>query len=474
MNKLELVFIPLAGSPSHLTASIQFAKRLLHQHESLSITVLIILPTPQTDLDPYTKSIASSNDQIKFTIIPPSITNHFSQSSLSSMSIEMLANLFFESYKSQVEEAVMELVSNDSTQLVGFVLDMFSSCMIDVANKFKVPSYIFLPTNTVFLGFLLHLPTRDKQVGVHFHPSDPYSVIPSCENLVPVNVLPGAVFDKKGGGYESFLYIGNRFKECKGVIVNSFVELEPYAINSIVTAPNVYPVGPLLDLKNHNESTGSIEIRGWLDNQPPKSVLFLCFGTMGCFNKLQLAQIAIALETSGHRFLWSVRKPLPKDTYGVPSDYTNMEEVLPDGFLERVKERGMVCGWVPQVEVLAHGAVKGFVSHCGWNSILESLWFNVPIATWPLDAEQQLNAFLLVKELELAVELSLSYRSSGSELVMADQIERAVDSLMDDANPVRERVKDISEKGRNAVINGGSSFATLEKLVQDMLQNIIV
>ncbi|KAI3724993.1 hypothetical protein L1987_64763 [Smallanthus sonchifolius] len=323
----------------------------------------------------------------------------------------MLANLFFESYKSQVEEAVKELVSNDSTQLVGFVLDMFSSCMIDVANKFMVPSNIFLPTNTVFLGFLLHFPTRDKQVGVHFRLSDPDSVIPSCENLVPVNVLPGAVFDKKGGGYESFLYI----------------------------------VSPFLVLWDY-----------------------------GVFNKPQLEQIAIALETSGHPFLCSVRKPPPKDTYGVPSDYTNMEEVLPDGFLERVKERGMVCGWVPQVEVLAHGAVKGFVSHCGWNSILESLWFNVPIATWPLDAEQQLNAFLLVKELELAVELSLSYRSSGSDLVMADHIERAVESLMDDANPVRERVKGISEKGRNAVIKGGSSFATLEKLVQDMLQNVIV
>ncbi|MFS7932153.1 hypothetical protein Hanom_Chr04g00364521 [Helianthus anomalus] len=175
----------------------------------------------------------------------------------------------------------MELVSNGSTQLVGFVLDMFSSCMIDVANKFKVPSYIFFPFNTAFLGFLLHLPVHHNQVGINFHPSDPDSVIPTFQNPVPANVLPGAIFDKRGGGYESYLYNGTRFKECKGVIVNSFVELEPYAVNSIVTPPNVYQVGPLIDFKKRDNSTGSTEILNWLDNQPLKSVLFLCFGTMG-------------------------------------------------------------------------------------------------------------------------------------------------------------------------------------------------
>ncbi|XP_076885449.1 anthocyanidin 3-O-glucosyltransferase 6-like [Bidens hawaiensis] len=473
MKKQELVFIPLAAS-SHLTGSIQFAKSLLDQNENLSITVLIILLPPQKDLDPYTKSVVSSNNHIKFIIIPSAITNHLPQSFSSSISVEMFVHRVFESHKPQVEHAIMDLVSDDSTQIVGFVLDMFSSCMIDVANKFMVPSYMFCSFSTAFLGFLLHLPDHHNRVGVNFHPSDSESVIPSYQNHVPANVLPGAVFDKSGGGYESYVYFGTRLKECKGFIVNSFAELEPYALNSILTPPNVYPVGPLIDLKNRNDSSGSTEseIRNWLDNQPLKSVLFLCFGTMGYFNESQLEQMAIALERSGHRFLWSIRQP-PRDGNVATSDHTNVQKVLPDGFLERVKERGMVCGWAPQAEVLAHGAVKGFVSHCGWNSILESLWYNVPIATWPLHAEQQLNAFLLVKELELAVELSLSYRSHGSEVVMADQIQRAINSLMDDANPVREKVKDISEKGRNAMIKGGSSFVTLEKLVQDMLHNII-
>ncbi|GJZ93639.1 UDP-glycosyltransferase 71K1-like protein [Tanacetum coccineum] len=422
MTKFELVFIPLLAS-SHLTSAIEFAKRLVDQDETLSITFLMILLPNQTDLDPKTKSVAASYTRIRFIIIPPTI----------------------------------------ACMLVGFVLDMFCTSMIDIANKCMVPSYIIFTSNAAFLGFLCHLPVRHEKLGgVEFYPSDPDSVIPSFEHPVPTNVLPGAVLDKTGGGYEAFLYHGTRIQECKGVIVNSFVELEPYAFDSVRGSPTVYAVGPLLEDKKGCNSTGWIGIKNWLDNQPLKSGA----------GEPQLEQMAIALERSGHRFLWSIRKPPPKDTLEAPTEYTNLEDALPDEFIERVKERGMVCGWAPQVEVLAHGAIKGFVSHCGWNSILESLVYGVPIATWPLAAEQQLNAFGLVRELGLAVELSLSYRSNGSELVMADQIEKAICSLMDDENPVRETVKKISDKSRKVLENGGSSVVTLGKFVDDLLQNI--
>ena len=76
---------------------------------------------------------------------------------------------------------------------------------------------------------------------------------------------------------------------------------------------------------------------------------------------------------------------------GYSTDYANLEEVLPEGFLDRTMSIGKVIGWAQQVAVLTHSAIGGFVSHCGWNSILESIWYGVPVATWPLYAEQQLN-----------------------------------------------------------------------------------
>ena len=180
----------------------------------------------------------------------------------------------------------MELLADNSTHLVGFVLDMFCSSMIDVANKFKVPSYIFFTSHAAYLGFLLHLPTRDSHGGQSFNLTNPDSDFPSFRNPVPVDSLPDAAFDEIGGG------------------------LEPYAINSMVIQPTVYPIGPLLDLKvNDNKSTESIQIMNWLDNQPSKSVIFLCFGSMGSFNRTQIEQIAMALESIDHRFLWSIRQP---------------------------------------------------------------------------------------------------------------------------------------------------------------------
>jgi UDP:flavonoid glycosyltransferase YjiC (YdhE family) len=137
------------------------------------------------------------------------------------------------------------------------------------------------------------------------------------------------------------------------------------------------------------------------------------------------------------------------------------------------REIGMICGWAPQVEVLAHKAVGGFVSHCGWNSILESLWHGVPIAVWPMYAEQQINAFQMVRDLGLAVELKLDYRRGG-ELVVAEEIEKAVKCLMDGESEVRKRVKEMSGKSTNAVVNGGSSYASLGQLIETILGNNVV
>ncbi|PQQ08134.1 UDP-glycosyltransferase 71A16 [Prunus yedoensis var. nudiflora] len=167
-------------------------------------------------------------------------------------------------------------------------------------------------------------------------------------------------------------------------------------------------------------------------------------------------------------FLWSLRQPPPKGKMAMPSDYADLSEVLPEGFLDRTAKIGKVIGWAPQVDILAHSSIGGFVSHCGWNSTLESMWYGVPVATCPMYAEQQTNAFQLVKELGLAVENKMDYRKDSEVVVSAQDIERGIRQVMEARLCYKEEVKEMSEKGKKSLMNGGSSYSSLGHFIDQI------
>ncbi|GAV89085.1 UDPGT domain-containing protein [Cephalotus follicularis] len=505
MKRAELIFIPSPGV-GHLVSTLEFSKRLIERDDRISITVLVMKFPIATFVDEYTKSLTASQSRIQLIGLPPVDPP---PPTLMKESGERYLCSFIESYIPHVKNVVKDIVtssdsSSGSVQVAGLVLDFFCVSMIDVANEFGLPSYMFLTTNAGFLDFMLHLPTRHKQIsfefektdpeillpgfldlmlylptrhiqiGFEFEKTDPEILLPGFANPVPPCVLLDGLFNKQGG-YSSCIKLAQRFKDVKGIIVNTFVELETYTVNSFSNAqiPPVYPVGPVLeDKRQPHPDLNQAEydkIMKWLDDQPQSSVVFLCFGSRGSFEVPQVREIALGLEQSGCRFLWSIRVPPTKAEASVTSPYTNYKDMLPEGFLERIKGRGKTCGWAPQVEVLAHKSIGGFISHCGWNSILESLWHGVPIVTWPMYAEQQLNAFEMVKELGLALELRLDYRSTDSQLVTGDEIERAIRCLMNGDEELRKKVKGMSEMARKALMDGGSSFNSIGQLIEDMI-----
>ncbi|CAI0440068.1 unnamed protein product [Linum tenue] len=289
-------------------------------------------------------------------------------------------------------------------------------------------------------------------------------------------MLPATILDEEG--YAALNEHGHtrRIREAKGILVNTFRELESYALDSMGgddCIPPIYPVGPVVNLEIddvvYDDRTN--EIFRWLDDQPESSVVFLCFGTMGRFGGDQVGEIARGLERSGHRFLWALRRPPSEPKSNISTDYDDLIDILPEGFSDRTVEAGRVVGWAPQKAILAHKAIGGFVSHCGWNSILESLWFAVPIAAWPMYAEQQLNAFQLVVELELATEMKLSYRMKGENdmIVSASEIERGIRRLMEEGMEKRVKWEEMSEMARKTLMVSGSSFSSTGRFVRDFL-----
>ncbi|XP_065857500.1 anthocyanidin 3-O-glucosyltransferase 6-like [Euphorbia lathyris] len=478
--KAELILIPSPGV-GHLVPAVELAKLIVNRREQVSVTILAMKPSIfDAKITNYISSVSSSLPETIRLINLPSDEQKNTRFSLVS---------FIETQKPHVKQAVSHLITQSESppQLAAFVVGMFCTTMIDVATEFGVDSYIFFPSSAASLGFMLFMQSLNDEQHVdttEFKDSDTELTVPSFINSVPAKVFPSVVFNKDFHP----IYYGNakRFKEVKGILVNTSLELEPYAVSSftdsIVPTPPIYPVGPILNLKmdgGDSETSGTQkkdEIMTWLDEQPPLSVVFLCFGSMGSFGEEQVKEIAYALEHSGYRFLWSLRQPPPKGKMGIPTDYTNLADILSQGFLDRTADIGRIIGWAPQVAILAHPAIGGFVSHCGWNSILESIWYGVPIATWPLFSEQQLNAFELIIELGLAVEIKMDYRKDyGSDyvvIVSASDIERGIRCVMEHDSIVRKKVQEISEKSRKALMDDGSSISFLDRLISEMMENI--
>ncbi|CAA0839085.1 UDP-glycosyltransferase 92A1 [Striga hermonthica] len=154
------------------------------------------------------------------------------------------------------------------------------------------------------------------------------------------------------------------------------------------------PVGPLVEFPNKKSSDrhGS-EILSWLDSKERKSTVFVSFGSKYFLSKRDMDEIALGLELSEVNFIWVVR--FPKDS-GL-NGHALVRSLL-EGFLERTHRSGrdkIVQGWAPHAKVLCHKNVGVFMSHCGWNSVIESVTFGVPVVALPMHLDQPVNARLV-------------------------------------------------------------------------------
>ncbi|PKI32207.1 hypothetical protein CRG98_047402 [Punica granatum] len=211
----------------------------------------------------------------------------------------------------------------------------------------------------------------------------------------------------------------------------------------------------------------------WLDQQPAESVLYVSFGSGGTLSADQLTELAWGLEQSSHRFVWVVRPPTKDSASGsffrLSKKTDKTPEYLPDGFVTRTQDKGLVVPtWAPQTEVLAHLSVGGFLSHCGWNSILESILNGVPMIAWPLYAEQKMNATMLAEQLGVTVKPE---KLPSSGIIRRDEIEAMVRRVMEkdgnEGKQMRIRAHDLKRTADEALREGGSSHYMLSQMARE-------
>ncbi|KAG6552027.1 hypothetical protein Mapa_006333 [Marchantia paleacea] len=375
-----------------------------------------------------------------------------------------------------------KLIANKKAGLPGptcILADRFLT-WIKVADELEIPRYAYASNAAITTRLMqVHHEIVDRLEAVPDGP-DWYRLM-----FEEINKMPGLEFlrsyqdippvSKENGWFQFFLSIGEGICTADGIVFNSFTELEGTTIEHIRNAfpgrPDlkvapVFPIGPVSTLEDfQNESfIGDImedsheECLEWLEIQPTKSVLYVCLGSQVRLFGEQISHLARALEASQQRFLWVLSKG--------NNNFQTAYDVLPPGFSERTSGRGkVVTGWVGQLEVLAHPSVLGFMSHCGWQSVLESLTCGVPILGWPHFAEQHLNCRYVQEILHAGLRVA---EKDFEEMVEQHEFENSIKTFMTEkaGTAVAETAAEIKLKAAEAVASGGSSDLALDELVK--------
>ncbi|KAF2308043.1 hypothetical protein GH714_034688 [Hevea brasiliensis] len=185
--------------------------------------------------------------------------------------------------------------------------------------------------------------------------------------------------------------------------------------------------------------------------------------TEGTMNNEQIEQLAIGLKQSGQKFIWVLRDADKGDVFKGENE---RKAELPIGYENSVDGVGLVArDWVPQLEILSHPATGGFMSHCGWNSCMESITMGVPIAAWPMHSDQPRNAVLITELLKIGV--TVKEWARRDEIVTAKMVESSVKRLMasDEGDGMKKRAAELGESVRRSMAEGGASRMEIDSFI---------
>ncbi|KAL9315250.1 hypothetical protein ACSQ67_016251 [Phaseolus vulgaris] len=263
-------------------------------------------------------------------------------------------------------------------------------------------------------------------------------------------------------------------KRSYGALYNSFQELESECeqLHERIVGIKSWNIGPvsawvnkddgeMVKRKHREDLPEEPKWLTWLNTEQNESVIYVNFGSLTRLPHAQLVELAYGLQHYGHSFIWVMRK----------KDGSENEDSFLQEFEDNMKESRksfIVWNWAPQQLLLNHPAIGGFVTHCGWNSILESLNAGLPIITWPMFAEQFFNERLLVDVLKIGVPVRAKENkfwafSGKDDVVGREKMANVVVQLMEkeEGKEMRRRARKLSDASKKTIEKGGHSYNNL-------------
>ncbi|XP_042041909.1 UDP-glycosyltransferase 86A1-like [Salvia splendens] len=369
-------------------------------------------------------------------------------------------------FPAHVDDLVGGMVLNDPS-INTLIVDTFYVWPSSIARKYNLANVSFFTEPALVLTSYYHVHLL-KENG-HFaslagNRSDEIDYIPGVTSLATAD-LPSYLQAEDDINTTVHRIVDRCFKDAKKadfMLCNTVEELEQDTISALRQIQSFHAIGPVFTpgfTKNRISTSlwAESDCTTWLDSKPRGSVLYISFGSYAHTSKHVIEELANGLLISGVHFIWVLRPDI------VSSEHP---EVLPAGFERRVEGRGLIVLWCDQLEVLSHPSVGGFLTHCGWNSILESMKCGVPLICYPLLTDQFTNRKLVVDDLKIGINLC-DNKSTPLRKGVAERVNYLMKS-----QEIRQKIKDVGKILEDALGGGGSSVVNFNRFVEDLTAKI--
>ncbi|KAH9302836.1 hypothetical protein KI387_014419 [Taxus chinensis] len=347
------------------------------------------------------------------------------------------------------EEWLQQVTSDPSQKPLCIISDVFLGWTADSASRFGIPRVVFHTTGAMGASILQYLFTNPLSELI----SGDGGTVKIRDLSLVLNLSHSAVVEIFGNNsdspdllrmLETFRHnYGTAKRSCAATLVNTLdgVDAEYVRYLEETSGKPAWPIA--LPLRNPQKGVqNESECIRWLDTQEQNSVLFVSFGSQLFLSEGQIKALARGIEASEQPFIWSIKDPVGSNI--------NSCEFLPEGFVEATKDRGMVVhGWVPQQAILFHPSTACFMSHCGWNSTLESVCAGVSMVVWPMIFDQFINAKLVVEQLRIGLQICEGWDKIPNSYIIektikAAMIEEMGKEMHERAGKIKESIEDMS------------------------------
>ncbi|XP_022147164.1 crocetin glucosyltransferase, chloroplastic-like [Momordica charantia] len=337
----------------------------------------------------------------------------------------------------------------------------------DVASTFDIPSALLFvqPATLLALYYYYFVDGYEDTISTKLLQQDPFFSLqlPGLPLLVG-REIPSFLSPSDRSAFllplmrQQFQFLARPSRAR--VLVNTFQALEGEALGAIDDKLKMVPIGPLIpsDELCRSPVTSEEDYIQWLNSKSESSVIYISFGSICVLSDQQEEEIVGALLESGHTFLWVIRSKENED-----------QEDEEEKRIKKFGGKGKIVRWCDQVRVLSHPSLGCFVTHCGWNSTLESLVCGVPMVGFPQQVDQATNAKLVEDVWRTGVRV----KPNAEGIVERGEIGRCLDIVTGDTDvkkreEIERNVKKWKKLAREAIGEGGSSYLNLESFVREI------